>query len=189
MQEAVRRIFEQLDPPVWIVTAAHDDRSGGLVATFVMKASIVDDEPRVILGLARHHFTHELIDGAGQLALHLLRPNQSQLALHFGLQSGRHTSKLQGVAHEMSSGVPLLPDCAARLTGSVEARFNTGDRTLFMCRITSAEPIVPGPVLTMSRLLNVMSDEQRQTLKTQLQADADMDREAIQKWRAERREQ
>ena len=186
MPSAFRAIFDELDSPVWIVTSAHDNRMSGLVATFVMKASIVDDEPRVLLGIARHHFTHELIRASGRLALHLLRSEQCDLAVHFGLQSGHDVSKLDGVPHEVKNSLPWPEDCAAVLVGEVEAQFDTGDRTLFLCRITETELNSTGTVLTMSRLLSDMLEEQRHTLKAQLQADADIDREAIRRWRVAR---
>jgi flavin reductase (DIM6/NTAB) family NADH-FMN oxidoreductase RutF len=46
-------LFACCDPEVWLVTAAHADRAGGLIATFVMKASLVPDLPRVVIGIAR----------------------------------------------------------------------------------------------------------------------------------------
>jgi hypothetical protein len=37
----VTTVFERIEREVWIVTAAHRGRRGGLVATFVNPASIV----------------------------------------------------------------------------------------------------------------------------------------------------
>jgi hypothetical protein len=41
---AVRGVFDLLDPPLWLVTAAAGTAVGGLIATGVMEASIIPNE-------------------------------------------------------------------------------------------------------------------------------------------------
>jgi flavin reductase (DIM6/NTAB) family NADH-FMN oxidoreductase RutF len=36
------KVYAQLDPPLWLVTAADGGRRGGLIATTVTQASMVD---------------------------------------------------------------------------------------------------------------------------------------------------
>ena len=43
----------------------------------------------MLVGLGRHHHTWELVEASGALALHLLREDNLDLALNFGLRSGR----------------------------------------------------------------------------------------------------
>jgi hypothetical protein len=44
-------IFEQLDRELWVVTARAGDRTSGLIATYVSRASLVPSLPRVTLAL------------------------------------------------------------------------------------------------------------------------------------------
>ncbi len=42
----ISKVYAQLDPPLWLVTAADGGRRGGLIATTVTQASIVGEMPR-----------------------------------------------------------------------------------------------------------------------------------------------
>jgi flavin reductase (DIM6/NTAB) family NADH-FMN oxidoreductase RutF len=57
---AATTIFDRIEREVWIVTAQHAERRGGLVATFVNPASIVPVMPRLVVGLAKTHETRHL---------------------------------------------------------------------------------------------------------------------------------
>src|SRR5262245_34991414 len=108
---AVSAVFAQVDPAVWLITARAGERQGGLIATFVSQASIVPEAPRVVVGMARHHHTWELVEASGAFALHLLGEEQLDWVWRFGLQSGRHQDKLAGLAaHSGITGSPLLAD-------------------------------------------------------------------------------
>ncbi len=94
---AIDQVFRRIDREVWVVTAAADSRHGGLVATWAMQASIDVGDPLVMIGLAPNHFTAELVRASGVFGLHLLRPNQLDLAWRFALSSGRTTDKFAGI--------------------------------------------------------------------------------------------
>lgn len=154
------------------------------MATFVMNASIVADDPRMIVGVAQHHFTHELIMASGVMALHLAGTDDIDAVVHFGLQSGHHAAKFpwQGVTGD-DGGPPALLSCAGRLTAEVESQLDIGDRTLFVCRIIDGGPATGAEPMTMSQLIPQLNAEQLQTLQQRLQEDSAKDRLAIQQWR------
>ena len=62
----IGRVYAQLDPPIWLVTAADRGRRGGFIATTVAQASIVDVVPRQLMTVNKRHHTHELIKGRGR---------------------------------------------------------------------------------------------------------------------------
>ncbi len=88
------QVFDLLDPPLWLVTAAHEGRRGGLIATFAVRASIVAELPRMVIGIAKQHHTWGLIEGSSRFALHLLYPKQLDLAWLFGIRTGHKVDKL-----------------------------------------------------------------------------------------------
>jgi flavin reductase (DIM6/NTAB) family NADH-FMN oxidoreductase RutF len=185
--QAVSRLFAAMDRELWVVTGEHAGRRSGLVATFVSQASIVPELPRVVVGLARQHATWELVDAAGAFALHLLGAAQRPWVEHFGLRSGRDTDKFAGLAvRQAATGAPILADAAAWLDCRVEARLETGDRTLFLAEVVAAQCRAEVEPLTLHAYLREAPEAVRHRLKQQLDEDARRDAEAIGAWRRAR---
>jgi flavin reductase (DIM6/NTAB) family NADH-FMN oxidoreductase RutF len=178
-------VFERTDRELWIVTARAGERTNGLVATFVNQASIVPDMPRVLVGLARQHYTTELVEASGAFALHLIGEKRIEWVWRFGLASGRDLDKLNGLAwHAGATGSPLLDDALAWLDCRVEATLDTGDRIVYLAEVVSAGLQSPASPLTMQQLLQQAPRDKQVDLKQQLQRDAQIDAEAIRAWRA-----
>src|SRR6476620_897039 len=89
-----------LDREIWIITAADGDRRGGLVATWVMPASIDPQRPALLAAIGANHFTADLVLASRAFAAHLLRPDQVELAWNFARDSGRSRDKLAGLTIE-----------------------------------------------------------------------------------------
>jgi flavin reductase (DIM6/NTAB) family NADH-FMN oxidoreductase RutF len=177
-------LFDCLDPPLWLVTAQAGARRGGLIATFVNEASIVPDLPRMLVGLARQHHTWELVEASGAFALHLLSTDQVDLVYRFGMCSGREVDKLAGLrSHTGATGSPLLEEALGWLDCRVEARLDTGDRTVYLAEVVQSRVSRLAPPLTFRRLLEQAPAEGVAELKRQRHADSLMDAEAIRTWR------
>ena len=177
-------ILDRLDPEIWIVTAAAGARRGGLVATFVSRASIVPEQPRLLVGLSVCHHTRDLVEQSGAMGLHLVGEEQLELVWRFGLTSGRDADKLAGLAVRTgTTGSPLLAEAAAALDCRVEATFDTGDRTVYLGAVV--ESTCGGDVrpLRMSRLLQLAPPERLKELKAQLARDSARDALLIAQWR------
>ena len=172
-----------LDSTLWVVTACAEGRNGGLLATFVMPASIVETQPRVLVGIGKRHQTWELIEASGAFALHLLGEEHLDLALRFGLESGRDVDKFEGQAFDTGpSGSPILRDALGWADCRVEARMDTGDRTVYLAEVIDCRP-PGGRPLTVQAWLPRLSVEQRDALAERRSRDADEDRQAILAWR------
>jgi flavin reductase (DIM6/NTAB) family NADH-FMN oxidoreductase RutF len=186
---AIANVFAQLDHELWLLTAAAGDRRGGLIATFVNQASIVPEMPRVLVGLARQHYTWGLVEAAGAFALHLLAEDQLDRVWRFGLESGRDGDKLAGLPVRVgATGAPLLTDVPALLECRVEARWDSGDRTVYLAEVVEGAAAKPGPVLTLRRAMELAPPERRRQLKEGLVRDAEIDAAAIRQWRTQRGE-
>ena len=182
--EKINQLFAGLDRELWLVTAANGPRRGGLIATFVSQASIVPDFPRVIVGLARQHYTWELIEASNVFALHLLGEEHLDWIWRFGLFSGRNRDKLEGLNWRAAqTGAPLLIDARAWLSCQVEARLDTGDRTIYLAQVLEGEMTRPGAVLTLKRLLELAPPEMLGKLKEGMATDSMVDAAAIRQWR------
>jgi flavin reductase (DIM6/NTAB) family NADH-FMN oxidoreductase RutF len=179
-------IFRRLDREVWLVTAEAEGRRGGLIATFVGQASLPEECPRVLVGLGKPHFTWELVERSGAFALHLLGDEHLDWVWRFGAHSGRTLDKLVGLKTEKgASGSPILIEARSWLDCRVEARLDTGDRTVYLAEVLDAKPPDERPVLTVARMLPQLPPEIHQEMDKQRTSDAALDARAIQSWRRE----
>lgn len=187
--KAASDLYRRLDRELWVVTASAEGQRGGLIATFVAQASIVAEAPRMLVGLARSHQTWELVSRAGAFGLHLLGEEQIDWVWRFGLGSGRGTDKLAGLETRTgASGAPILIEAPGWLDCRVEAHLDTGDRTVFLAEVLDAQAPGPGTILTVHRMLERASPEQKATMLDDFRRDAAIDADAIRQWRQARDE-
>lgn len=181
-------LFRRLDRELWVVTAGSAGRRGGLIATFVNQASLVAGLPRVLVGLAKHHHTWGLVEESGAFALHLLGEERLDWVWRFGLTSGHDRDKLAGLEwSEGRTGSPLLVGALGWLECQVEAKLDTGDRTVYLAEVVASQ--LPGPEapLTTRRMLELAPAEKRRILQEQVARDSVIDASAIEDWRRVRR--
>jgi flavin reductase (DIM6/NTAB) family NADH-FMN oxidoreductase RutF len=178
------RLFQRLDRELWLVTAQSGARRGGLIATFVGQASIVPELPRMLVGLAKAHHTRELVEQSGAFGLHLLGEEHLDWVWRFGLRSGRDGDKLDGLSVRPGpSGAPRLADARGWLDCRVEARLDTGDRTVYLAEVLDAQAPDPRPILTVSRMIERTPADRRDELQEQMLRDGAGDAAAIRAWR------
>ena len=181
---AASTLFAWLDREVWLVTAQAGRRRGGLIATFVSQASIVPDMPRMLLGVAKEHYTWKLIEASGAFALHLLGEEQIDLVWRFGLESGHDVDKLADLNWQPGpTGSPLLENAIGCLDCRVETKLDIGDRTLYLAEVVQGQVGQFGPPLTQKRLVQLAPADRLNDLKRRLQHDSVRDTSAILEWR------
>jgi flavin reductase (DIM6/NTAB) family NADH-FMN oxidoreductase RutF len=181
---AITEVFHLYDPPLWLVTARDGERRGGFIATSVTRASIVPDLPRMLLAVAKHHFTWGLIEASGAFALQLLASDDIESVRRFGLASGHHVDKLAGLPTSATpDGAPLIAGAMSWLDCRIAQRTDIGDRTLYLADVTGGAVLRCGPLLTVASLLRDATEADRSTLKHLYTLDQATDREAILAWR------
>jgi flavin reductase (DIM6/NTAB) family NADH-FMN oxidoreductase RutF len=181
---AASTLFAWVDREIWLLTAQAGERRGGLIATFVSQASIVPELPRVLVALAKQHFTHELVEASGAFALHLLAEEQLELVWRFGLQSGRNHDKLAGLGVTTAvTGSPLLSETIGWLDCRVETKLDVGDRILYVAEVLDGKVTHFSRPLTTKRLMERMPMSRLSQMHLQRQEDGLRDAEAIEAWR------
>ena len=181
---AIDSVFRAVDRVVWIVTAAHDERRSGLLATWVNQCSIDPEAPLALIGLAPNHFTAELVTASKSFCLHLIDSDQLELAWKFGLSSGRSTDKFAGLTTSTAvTGAPLLADCLAWLDCRVVAVYDGGDRMYYWGEVVAGRRERSGHPVTEADLLSVASREQKTTLQTNMISDRNLHRPLRAAWR------
>lgn len=182
--DAFHEIFRELDRELWLISAQAGERRSGLIATYVAKVSLVPSLPRVTIALARHHFTHELIEASHAFCMHLMDESQIDWVWRFGIRSGREFDKLQNLKVTTGdSGAPILSDAPAWVDCRVEARLDSGDRTIYVADVINARVERRTTPLTFKRLLEIAPADKLQEVKNAMEHDIELDRAAILEWR------
>jgi flavin reductase (DIM6/NTAB) family NADH-FMN oxidoreductase RutF len=191
--KAVAAVYDLYDPPLWLVTAAESaapgSRRGGCIATFVARASIVRELPRMVAGIARQHHTWRMIEASGRFAVHLLPADGLDLVWRFALASGRDTDKFAGLADVRTPlGSPLIDSALSWLDCRVETSTSTGDRSIYLAAVTGGGVLdaTAGPPLTAGRLMELAPADQRAGLDRLYARDGRIDADAITAWRQRR---
>jgi flavin reductase (DIM6/NTAB) family NADH-FMN oxidoreductase RutF len=180
----VWKVYAQLDPPLWLVTAAEGDRRGGLIATTVAQASIVSEMPRQLITVEKRHNTHALIEGSGAFAMHLIDETQLDLVWRFGLRSGHDVDKFAGVLFRTgATGSPLLPEALGWFDCRVEGRMDSGDRTVYLASVVNGRLERTDPPLTSRRFFEIAPPDKQKIMCEQYDDDARLDAVSIQQWR------
>jgi flavin reductase (DIM6/NTAB) family NADH-FMN oxidoreductase RutF len=182
--DAVGDIFRRLDRELWLITARAGARRSGLIATYAASVSLVPSLPRVTIALAKHHFTHELIDASDGFVMHLISEEHVDWVWRFGIPSGRKVDKLDGLSMSTgASGAPIVSNAIAWLDCRVESRLDTGDRTIFLAEVLEARANRTSEPLTLNRMLELAPPERLGELKFEMDRDIELDRAAILEWR------
>jgi flavin reductase (DIM6/NTAB) family NADH-FMN oxidoreductase RutF len=173
-----------LDPVLWVVTARFGDEQSGLIATFVQQASLVPDFPRMLAGIAKHHYTWSLIENSRSFALHLVGETQLEWVGRFGLHSGRADDKFMGLQTRAGTmGSPLLDDAILWMECRVEASLDTGDRTVYLAEVVGVGTGADDTPLRLKRMLQLLPEHQRSELQRAMANDIELDAAAISAWR------
>ncbi len=177
-------VFALTDRELWLVAARAGERRGGLVATFVSQASIVPASPRVVVGIAKQHHTRGLIEASDAFALHLLGEENLDWVWRFGLRSGRDGDKLDGLPLTTAvTGSPIVEGALGWLDCRVEARLDSGDRTVYLAEVVAARRTSAAAPLTARQVMGRASPERLRELTEQMTRDIAVDAAAIRAWR------
>jgi flavin reductase (DIM6/NTAB) family NADH-FMN oxidoreductase RutF len=182
--DIVSEIFNRLDRELWLITARAGDQRSGLIATYISRASLVPALPRLTVGLAKHHFTRELIEQSKSFCMHLVDEAHIDWVWRFGIRSGRDADKLQGLpSHTGVTGSPILTGALAWLDCRVETQMDTGDRIVYLAEVLDARIELSSEPLMFKRLLELAPADKLQQLKLDMEHDIALDRAAILDWR------
>src|SRR5262245_6441485 len=181
---AAATLFAWLDREVWLVTSHANGQRGGLIATYIEQAGIVPEMPRVLVSLGHGHHTTQLVEASGVMALHLLCEANLDLVWRFGLQSGREVDKFNGLdVRDSKTGCPLLADTVGWIECRVEARFDTGGRTLYALEVLEGQVTNFAPPLRTQRLLELAPSTRLSEMQRQRHHDGFLEAEAMAAWR------
>ncbi len=177
MANAQTTILDLANHEVYVITARHEGRESGHLATWIMPGTLVPDRQRVVAVLSPLNATHDLIRASGRFALNLLTEGQHDLIPRFGLQTAREVDKLAGLAlTRTSSGLPLLPGTCGWAECVIVDFMDGGDRIVYLADI-GEHRLDPGrPPLHRREATALLSPEVGAALQLKRQRDGERDR-------------
>ena len=161
----MRNIFSLTNHEVYVLTAAHEGRENGQVATWIMPATLAAGFHRLVAVISRNNFTHGLLAGSGRFGLSLLARAQVDLLPHFGLLSGHDQDKMSGVPLERTpSGLPVLSEAVGWVECEVMDAMEGGDRVVYLADIVHSRLHPDRAPLRKGDALSSLPDAVRQAL-------------------------
>jgi flavin reductase (DIM6/NTAB) family NADH-FMN oxidoreductase RutF len=148
------RLLAGLDFPMFVVTAENNGDKGGCLVGFVTQVSL--DPQRLLVCLSVENHTYAVAADVDLLAVHVLSPEQHELASLFGGTTGDEIDKFERCRWEAGpGGLPLLADCAGRMVGRVLERIPLGDHVGFLLAPVETQRAGDGPVLTYQQVTDL----------------------------------
>ncbi len=129
--------------PLWIMTS---HKSGELSGSLVISAlSLYRSQPvKAVVCVTKHDYTHDVVMASRVFALHVLRPDQIALAVHFAYQSGRDVNKFADLEYDIGvTGSPVLKDCLGYLEFEILSEIDTPTHTVVVAEVRNAKAYVP----------------------------------------------
>jgi 3-hydroxy-9,10-secoandrosta-1,3,5(10)-triene-9,17-dione monooxygenase reductase component len=132
--ELFREVFGRFATGVAVITSAGSAGSGGMTANAICSLSL--DPLLALVCFENRARTLPIVREAGRFAVNLLAAEQEPLAAVFASKLPE-AEKLDGVAHELRDGVPVLDGVLAWATCELDELIAGGDHTIAIGRVLS----------------------------------------------------
>lgn len=141
-------IMGNLWSPLAAVSSHWNGKDNAQLCLSIGGASIVPEQPRVVVQIYKTNHSHEMISNSGAFALNFPRAGQLEWIRDFGLVSGRDEDKLASVEFSRGrTGSPLFADCWGWLDCVVVNAMDGGDMSCFLAEVVDGRTVGPGQPL------------------------------------------
>ncbi len=146
--------------PLCAIGASGPQGPNAQICVSVFGASIVPEQPRLLVSLSKTNYTEELVQRSGRLAITLLSEPQVDLLEPLGLRTGRDGDKLAGLDIELAtSGEPLFPGGVGAIECEVIEPYDLGDATAFLVAVRNRRPLSAETPLTWAAAKEVVGED------------------------------
>jgi flavin reductase len=135
--DELRAVMGRFPAGVAVVTVDLDGQRLGLTVASLVSLSL--SPPLIGVAIRRDAALHELMHEAGDFAVSMLADGQEHLAQHFA-RGVPPIALWESIALRDAEGPPQLDGALAWLRCRTAAEHATGDHTLFIGEVESAEP-------------------------------------------------
>ena len=175
--KAIAPIMGQLWSPIAAVTTSCEGKVNVQIAVSIGAASIVPDQPRVVVQIYKGNYSHQLVHQRRAFALNFLRKDQLHLIKAFGFVSGKDHDKLAGVDYDVKgTGSPILRDCWGYLDCRVVNAMDGGDMTCFLADVVEGSVMGEGGPLWWHDARRELPEEWREEWDRKISAEIQVSR-------------
>lgn len=142
MKDQVARVLGQIPSGCFVLTAAHNGKSTGILASWVQQASF--DPPIVTVAVKHGRHIRPLIEGSGHFVLNTIGEESNPMFKHFakGFEPGQDAfSGLETRA--MPAGI-VLDQCIGHMACKLVGHIDAGDHRVFLGQIIAGAAHRPG---------------------------------------------
>jgi flavin reductase (DIM6/NTAB) family NADH-FMN oxidoreductase RutF len=125
--ELFREVFGHFATGVAVITSAGPTGAGGMTANALCSLSL--DPPLALVCFENEARTLPIVSYAGRFAVNVLSAEQTELAAVFASKVAE-ADKLNGVAHRLEHGVPVIEDSIAWAVCELRELIPGGDHTI-----------------------------------------------------------
>lgn len=136
-REAVAAAVAQIPSGLAILTAAHEGRSTGMLASWIQQASF--DPLMLTVCVKRDRPIEPLIDAAGRFVLNILGEGSTEMLKHFGRGFALGDDAFAGLRVHLRDYGIQLDGCLAHIACEVSAKVPAGDHFLYLARTVAGE--------------------------------------------------
>jgi flavin reductase (DIM6/NTAB) family NADH-FMN oxidoreductase RutF len=133
------------------VTTVRGGRTNGLITLSGGPASVIAEAPRVMVGITKYNFSHDLIASGGVFTIHVLSNAPALLDASveiikvLGGSSGRDGDKMAGLRTRLGvTGAPILLDALSYVEARVTGSLDNEENTIFVGDVVGAERLNAG---------------------------------------------
>ncbi len=138
MKENLSKSSRIIPTSVMLLTVATKEKHDAMTASAMF---VSEDLPLVVVSVAKHILTHDLIEEAGEFVLNVASSNQAKLARKLGATHGREMDKFKefDISTEKAGKVnsPIIKGSFAHLECKVVTSYSTGNYTIYLAEVVN----------------------------------------------------
>jgi flavin reductase (DIM6/NTAB) family NADH-FMN oxidoreductase RutF len=136
MDENLSRSSRIVPTSVILLTVATKEKQDAMTASAMF---VSEDLPLLVVSVAKHILTHDLIEEAGEFVLNVASSDQAKLARKLGATHGREVDKFKefDISTEKASKVnaPMIKGSFAHLECKVVTSHSAGNYTIYVAEV------------------------------------------------------
>ena len=137
---------------IFILTALHDGRSTGMLASWVQQAGF--EPPMLTVAVRKDRYVAGWIDASGRFTLNQVASGDKTLLKHFGRGFDPEEPAFEGLAlREGASHGPILERALSYLACEVAGTVDGGDHRVYLARVVRGERLdhEPEPMIHLRK--------------------------------------
>lgn len=173
-------LFSDTNHEIFLLTSAYKKEISGCIATWIMPATLVPDEPRIVAVLSPNNVTVKLLQKSRLFITHLLAKDQYDLVPRFGLYSSRDINKFEGMELTYAkSGIPIIPNTCGWMECVAREELDSGDRIVVLADVLEEHVNKGKKSLCKNEALEKLSEATVQKLWEKRKRDGERDKKLI----------